>query len=96
MAMGFKLLPPQKVVGEKDWVYGILCRGHRVTTGDHVSIESPLTLIIGNGTYDDEDMDISYTEPEYQIPPDEIDDFEEVSPSDHEDGEVDDSGLSDF
>ena len=66
MAMGFKLLPPKRIVGEKDWVYGILCRGRRVTTGDHVSVESPLTLIIGNGTYDDEVEDISYTEPEYQ------------------------------
>ena len=66
MAMGFKLLPPKRIVGEKDWVYGILCRGRRVTTGDQVSVESPLTLIIGNGTYDDEVEDISYTEPEYQ------------------------------
>ena len=32
-AIGFKLQPPQQVEGEKDWVYGILCRGRRVSTG---------------------------------------------------------------
>ena len=68
MAIGFKLLPPKLIAGEKDWVYGILCRGRRVTTGDVVSIESPLTLIIGNGTYDSEE-DLDYVEPEYRMMP---------------------------
>ena len=58
LAIGFKLLPPKRVVGERDWVYGILCRGHHVNTGDQVSIDSPLTLLIGSGQYgDDEDID---------------------------------------
>ena len=30
-AMGFRLLPAQQVEGEKDWVYGIICRGRRVS-----------------------------------------------------------------
>lgn len=78
MALGFKLLPPQIIAGEKDWVYGILCRGRRVSTGDHVSIETPLTLIIGSGQYDyDEELD--YVEPGYQTPQnDDVDEFEEV------------------
>ena len=53
MAMGFRLTEPQKVVGEKDWVYGIICRGRRVSNGDRVPINYPLTLMIGAGTYDE-------------------------------------------
>lgn len=63
MALGFKLLPPKYVVGEKDWVYGIMSRGRRIGTGDVVSIGAPLTLLVGNGHYDDDD-DISYTRPD--------------------------------
>lgn len=78
MALGFKLLPPQVIAGEKDWVYGILCRERRVSTGDHVSIETPLTLIIGSGQYELDD-EADYVEPEYQTPQnDDVDEFEEV------------------
>ena len=66
MALGFKLTPPQQVAGEKDWVYGVLCRGRRVASGDRVSIENPLTLIIGSGEYDS-DEEIDYIEPEYRM-----------------------------
>jgi beta-lactam-binding protein with PASTA domain len=65
-AMGFRLLPPKYVVGEKDWVYGIMSRGRRIGTGDMVSINNPLTLLVGNGHYGD-DEDISFTEPDYQV-----------------------------
>ena len=79
MALGFKLTPPEYVMGEKDWVYGILCRGRRVSTGDHISIDRPLTLMIGNGQYDaGEELD--YMEPEYKLMEDnDIDEFEEVT-----------------
>ena len=78
MALGFKLLPPQEVPGEKDWVYGILCRGHRVSAGDHVSIDSPLTLVIGSGTYDSEE-ELDSLEPEYRLMESgNVDEFEEV------------------
>ncbi len=53
MAMGFRLTPRQEVVGEKDWVYGILCRGRRVSNGDRVAIDHPLTLMVGSGAYDE-------------------------------------------
>ena len=66
MAIGFKMQPPQYVSGEKDWVYGIVCKGRRVSTGDHVSIDTPLTLMIGSGTYDS-DEGIDYVEPEYMM-----------------------------
>lgn len=78
MALGFKLLPPKYVTGEKDWVYGILCNGRRVSTGDHISIDKPLTLMIGNGQYAEDEL--NYVEPEYRIMQgDEVDDFEEVT-----------------
>lgn len=77
-AMGFKLLEPKLVMGEKDWVYGIISRGRRLSTGDRVPIDVPLTLMIGNGKYDEGSADIDYTEPEY-APHDDVDDFEEVT-----------------
>lgn len=81
MALGFKLLPPKRVLGERDWVYGIMSRGRRLSTGDHVSIEAPLTLLIGNGQYGDDD-DIDYEEPDYIYPEEVIektfDEFEEM------------------
>ncbi len=79
MAIGFKLLPPQEIMGEKDWVYGILCDGRRVSTGDMISIESPLTLIIGNGQYDTTEEDLEYLEPEYRMMQNgDVDEFEEI------------------
>lgn len=79
-ALGFKLLPPKVVTGEKDWVYGIMTRGRRLNTGDMVSIDSPLTLMIGSGTYDKDDEDLEYLEPEYRMMlGEETDEFEEVT-----------------
>ena len=54
-AMGFRLTAPQQIEGEKDWVYGILCRGRRVAGGDRISIEYPLTLLVGKGSQDERD-----------------------------------------
>ena len=79
MAMGFKLLPPQEVPGEKDWVYGILCRGRRVSNGDRIPIDYPLTLMVGGGTSEESD-DIDYVDPIYSPVESntEVDEFEEV------------------
>ena len=79
-ALGFKLLEPQIVIGERDWVYGIVSRGRRLNAGDRISIEQPLTLLIGSGEYDSVGSDIEVTEPEdvhFDTP--ETDDFEEVT-----------------
>ncbi len=80
MAMGFRLLPPQKVPGEKDWVYGILCRGRRVSNGDRIPIEYPLTLLVGSGTVSESDEFeyVDATSSNTGIGDDEIDEFEEV------------------
>ena len=80
LALGFKLLDPKIVTGEKDWVYGILCRGRRISAGDRVSIDLPLTLMIGNGEYEDIGPDIQYSEPnEYLSGQSTTDDFQEVT-----------------
>ncbi len=72
IAMGFRLLPPKRIVGERDWVYGIMSRGRRVSTGERVSIETPLTLLIGNGQYSSDD-EINYTVPEPDFSDEEMD-----------------------
>jgi len=75
-AMGFRLTEPQLVEGEKDWVYGIVCRGRRVSNGDRISIENPLTLLVGKGSLDEiDDMGIA---DEYTTVTGEVDEFEEV------------------
>ncbi|MBE6259501.1 MAG: PASTA domain-containing protein [Prevotella sp.] len=78
-AMGFRLLPAQEVPGERDWVYGIVCRGRRVSNGDRIPIDYPLTLLVGGGNIGESDdfeyVDQSYSEPQETT----IDDFEEVT-----------------
>lgn len=78
-AIGFRLLPVKKVPGEKDWVYGILSRGHRVSNGDRVPIDYPLTLLVGNGSVSDTE-DFEYVNPSYVVPEEGgVDEFEEVT-----------------
>ena len=80
-AMGFRLAPTQRVTGEKDWVYGILCRGRRVSNGDRVPIDYPLTLMVGSGTYD-ESADVDYVDSGSSLDmsdEDDVDEFEEVT-----------------
>ena len=80
-AMGFKLLSPKYVDGEKDWVYGIICRGRRLATGDRIPIDHPLTLIVGDGRYADGFADIDSRDSEYESigESEDIDEFEEVT-----------------
>ncbi len=79
MAMGFRLLPAKKIQGEKDWVYGIMCRGRRVSNGDIIPIDYPLTLLVGSGTITDMD-DYEYVESSFAGSEEsEYDEFEEVT-----------------
>ena len=76
MAMGFRLNPHKMVDGEKDWVYGVMCRGRLVSNGDRISIDHPLTLMVGKGTIEDiDDVDIVDAE---EVEEGVVDDFEEV------------------
>ena len=56
-AMGFKLGPVEYVVGDRDWVYGVKSRGRNVYAGDHVPIDVPLVLQVGNSVNDFDDFD---------------------------------------
>ena len=80
MAMGFKLLEPKLISGEKDWVYGIMSRGRRLSTGDRVAIDIPLTLLIGSGMYDDS-TDVNFVDPADVSTGDDsdVDEFQEVT-----------------
>ncbi len=78
LAMGFRLLPAQTVTGEKDWVYGIVCRGRRVSNGDRIPIDYPLTLLVGNGSIGEMD-EVEYVEPVYSAPSEDVDEFVEVT-----------------
>ena len=81
ISLGFKVLPPQYVTGEKDWVYGVSCNGRKVSTGERISIEQPLTLLIGSGQYGaDEELNvIGGDDAMMQSGDGEVDDFEEVT-----------------
>ena len=73
-AMGFRLTAPLLIDGEKDWVYGILCRGRRISNGDRITMDYPLTLMVGKGTFDDADS-ILFVEPARES---EVDEFVEI------------------
>lgn len=81
ISLGFKVLPPQYVTGEKDWVYGVSCNGRKVSTGERISIEQPLTLLVGSGQYGaDEELNvIGSDDAMMQSGNGEVDDFEEVT-----------------
>lgn len=72
-AMGFKVGGPQYVPGEKDWVYGIKCRGKLVASGQKVPVDAMLIIQVGDGMRDLSDS-VAYIEPEY----DDFDDMMEV------------------
>lgn len=77
-AMGFKLGSPEFIPGEKDWVYGVLVRGHHVSTGDRISIDDVLTIQVGNGMRSESDS-INYVEPIELNAEGDVDEFEEVT-----------------
>ncbi len=91
IAMGFKVGPPQYVSGEKDWVYGITCRGQNLHNGQRVSVDDVLTIQVGDGVMN-MDEDITYMDPEY---PEHNGDSLNSSGSEHESGVIQGSGGND-
>lgn len=48
--LGFKLGPIEYVTGESDWVIGVKVNGRNINAGTKVSINQPITLVVGKGT----------------------------------------------
>jgi beta-lactam-binding protein with PASTA domain len=65
VGLGFKMLPPRRVDGEKDWVYGIKVRGKNVTNGSRVSVEDVLIIQVGDGMIDAADS-VAFADPVYE------------------------------
>ncbi len=77
-ALGFRLLEPKVIDGERDWVYDVQAGGRSLQQGDMVPIETPLTLVIGNGMIGEEsEEDMMLDMPDSTDL--EIDEFEEVT-----------------
>ena len=55
-SLGFTLLSPKYVEGEKDWIYGIICRGKNLSTGEKVATDVPIALVVGSGAYEDDEQ----------------------------------------
>ena len=71
--LGFRMGPVEEVPGDKDWVYGVKCRGRLVMTGERVPTDAMITLVVGSG--EQEEIFFDY------------DDEEEASPEDDSDEE---------
>ena len=62
-AMGFKVGDPEYVPGERDWVYGIKCKGRLVGTGQRVPVDAYIIIQVGDGRRDLSDS-VAYMEAE--------------------------------
>lgn len=49
LASGFRVLEPEMISGEKDWVYGVKYNGRVLGMGERVPAGSSLTLQVGSG-----------------------------------------------
>jgi len=52
--LGFKLGATEYVQGDPDWVVGVKVNGRNVTAGTRVSVNAPITLVVGAGGTDEE------------------------------------------
>ena len=85
-AMGFKVGPPQYIVGEREWVYGATVNGRHVSAGERIPVGAVVVLQVGNGSRSADDSSIEYVEPIYNNQQEaggenEVDEFDVVSPA---------------
>ena len=69
-AAGFKRIDIQYIAGEKEWLYGIKINNKNAKTGDKVSVESRLVLLVGDGKRDLGDSVTYVSSPYYYEPED--------------------------
>jgi hypothetical protein len=60
--LGFNVGTPKYISGEKDWVYGVLCRGKQIHAGERVPVDALIVLQVGSGGADEYD-DLHYIDP---------------------------------
>lgn len=65
-AIGFKLTAPKYVPGEKDWVYGIQAGGRSYVTGQRIPVDTPVTIVVGNGHVSDDEELVETDAPGYE------------------------------
>lgn len=63
--LGFKVGEPRYISGEKDWVYGVICRGRLLAAGERVPVDAMVVLQVGNGTLD-EGGDFEFVDPDIE------------------------------
>lgn len=83
---GFKLTVPERVKGDRDWVYGIKVNGKAVTSGTCVPVKSAVTLVVGDGSNEqefngDDDLDYAIFKEDQATPEDEGVGVEEEAPA---------------
>ena len=58
-AMGFKVGPPQYIVGEREWVYGATVNGRHVSAGERIPVGAVVVLQVGNGSRSADDSSMN-------------------------------------
>ena len=52
--VGFEQIRTELTMGDKDWVYGIKIHGKTVAAGTRVSVDTPITIVVGDGLNEEE------------------------------------------
>ena len=52
--LGFKLGATEFIIGDPDWVYEVKVNGKTVKAGTRISVDLPITLVVGAGGMEDE------------------------------------------
>jgi len=58
VSIGFQMLDPMLIEGERDWVYGVVCNGKDVHAGEKVPVNAALMLVIGKGQKEENEEDL--------------------------------------
>ncbi|MCD8166317.1 MAG: PASTA domain-containing protein [Bacteroides sp.] len=60
LAAGFRLTENEFITGEKDWVYGVKYNGRQLSINEKVPAGATLTLLVGDGVPEPEEIDSLY------------------------------------
>lgn len=53
-ARGFRIGPPEYILGDKNWVYEMKVGGRVVSAGTMIAVKTPITLVVGDGEVEEE------------------------------------------